>query len=72
MLTPVAPTHCPICDSALHQQDLSAHLRTLHQVALGETTIVDVPVGRWTHGGHDASFATIEEFEEDLMAAGIA
>ncbi len=65
MLTPASPVRCPLCALSIRATDLPDHLRTLHQVAQGEATVADVPVGRWDWLHPTAPL----EHEEELAAA---
>ncbi len=67
MLTRSTLECCPLCDGMVDLAKMSSHMRTLHQVAPGEPTVADVPVGgknplRMAHANR--------EREEELVAAG--
>ena len=61
MRTETSRNPCLLCDSPVDAADLSRHLRTVHEVALGETTIADVPIGRPKPVGVALPAATPEE-----------
>lgn len=39
-------TRCHLCEAPLEDAELRVHLRRVHQVAVGERTMADVPIGR--------------------------
>ncbi len=45
MLNTTPGEHCQLCGCTV-ERDPSHHLRAVHQVAAGERTVADVPVGR--------------------------
>ncbi len=67
MVTPAPSARCPLCASPVPSTDREDHLRAFHQVAPGETTVADVPVGRWDWL-RAAPFA--RELDEELAVAG--
>ncbi len=59
---------CLLCGYVVDAADKTRHMRTVHQVILGEQTVADVPAGRanWLHVAQPA-----ESHEHELVGAGV-